>query len=222
MTIGSLRITPAYAGKRKKPLDKRYTLWDHPRLRGEKFITYPFCLYLRGSPPLTRGKEPTIFGVQTDQRITPAYAGKRILNRSKLTIIKDHPRLRGEKFSIRTFNLCLMGSPPLTRGKAPRDNLNKTLAGITPAYAGKRFFLRPLLFLEEDHPRLRGEKVAFIVICFVIQGSPPLTRGKVMIPFLISCTARITPAYAGKRLDKKIRDLTFEDHPRLRGEKFRR
>ena len=40
-----------------------------------------------------------------------------------------------------------------------------------------------------------------------------------MIPFLISCTARITPAYAGKRLDKKIRDLTFEDHPRLRGEK---
>ena len=180
------------------------------------------CASDLGSPPLTRGKELDAGDAAQKKRITPAYAGKSLVEAMKAGNLKDHPRLRGEKFSIRTFNLCLMGSPPLTRGKAPRDNLNKTLAGITPAYAGKRFFLRPLLFLEEDHPRLRGEKVAFIVICFVIQGSPPLTRGKVMIPFLISCTARITPAYAGKRLDKKIRDLTFEDHPRLRGEKFRR
>ena len=199
MTIGSLRITPAYAGKRKKPLDKRYTLWDHPRLRGEKFITYPFCLYLRGSPPLTRGKEPTIFGVQTDQRITPAYAGKRILNRSKLTIIKDHPRLRGEKFSIRTFNLCLMGSPPLTRGKVLFGTSFPQWLGITPAYAGKRHLGSFVDLLSKDHPRLRGEKWLKLLTWKIVVGSPPLTRGKVLLLWLAGFIGGITPAYAGKR-----------------------
>ena len=34
---GSGRITPAYAGKSKFIFDSKVSLWDHPRLCGEKF-----------------------------------------------------------------------------------------------------------------------------------------------------------------------------------------
>ena len=50
--------------------------------------------------------------------ITPAYAGKRELVDTDSTSGKDHPRLRGEK-SARAVSRCVVvGSPPLTRGKA--------------------------------------------------------------------------------------------------------
>ena len=51
------------------------------------------------------------------------------------------------------------------------------------------------------------------------KGSPPLTRGKGRSPLFSAASARITPAYAGKRwLDALPQELS-EDHPRLRGEK---
>ena len=71
------RITPAYAGKRYTPKQKKRCCQDHPRLCGEK------CLV---------GRCPFVH-----DRITPAYAGKS----RKWTEIQlhtwDHPRLCGEK-----------------------------------------------------------------------------------------------------------------------------
>ena len=44
-----------------------------------------------------RGKDKNDdFGVQ-QIGITPAYAGKRIFNKTDLAAVKDHPRLCGEK-----------------------------------------------------------------------------------------------------------------------------
>ena len=34
--VSNRRITPAYAGKRRRMGYKKYQLWDHPRLCGEK------------------------------------------------------------------------------------------------------------------------------------------------------------------------------------------
>ena len=51
------------------------------------------------------------------------------------------------------------------------------------------------------------------------QGSPPLTRGKVIYPACIVDSARITPAYAGKRISYSLPPTSRRDHPRLRGEK---
>ena len=71
---------------------------------------------------------------------------------------RDHPRLRGEKCQAAGFDQRIPGSPPLTRGKVDDfDGFNR-LVGITPAYAGKRRFVRPIAHLNQDHPRLRGEK----------------------------------------------------------------
>ncbi|KXB34645.1 hypothetical protein HMPREF3187_01272 [Aerococcus christensenii] len=72
--------------------------------------------------------------------------------------------------------------------------------GITPAYAGKRLFLRLFKFSFWDHPRIRGKKAATDRLTKISKGSPPHTREKGIRHGLITQFRRITPAYAGKRL----------------------
>ena len=70
-------ITPAYAGKSEADVQ--------------------FLFHSLGSPPPMRGKAIDFsFGVVED-RITPAYAGKRSLFDFGGDRFKDHPRLCGEK-----------------------------------------------------------------------------------------------------------------------------
>ena len=64
------------------------------------------------------------------------------------------------------------------RGKVDSPHIKITNAGITPAYAGKREFKNAAAGMDEDHPRLCGEKqLCQLFLCFV-QGSPPPMRGK--------------------------------------------
>ena len=95
--VQHIRITPAYAGKRKLSVLGDQCCQDHPRLCGEKspyvlredlpdgitpayagksFMDNMVNAVKRGSPPPMRGKDvPRIVHV-SNQRITPAYAGK--------------------------------------------------------------------------------------------------------------------------------------------------
>ena len=141
------RITPAYAGKSELAETERGENGDHPRLRGEKGALSSPCEMYRGSPPLTRGKDIYDDSVIRDSRITPAYAGKRQEGTQKITEALDHPRLRGEKSSMFFERTPAAGSPPLTRGKAPKSPTYPEILGITPAYAGKSaiFFSAPPL-----------------------------------------------------------------------------
>ena len=70
--------------------------------------------------------------------ITPAYAGKRFTNPSVVMIIKDHPRLCGEKPVDHGDSVHSRGSPPPMRGKGSRRKIRTRSKRITPAYAGKR------------------------------------------------------------------------------------
>ena len=154
----TMRITPAYAGKRstRQPIESQRE--DHPRLRGEKCVQTNVIAVERGSPPLTRGKE----------KYHPSYEFH----------LMDHPRLRGEKCF---WCFCLdrvVGSPPLTRGKVKRAHDSLFDLGITPAYAGKRRNVRNARLNSRDHPRLRGEKGVNLIRQSIRPGSPPLTRGK--------------------------------------------
>ena len=112
------RITPAYAGKsglKGKPLLARE---DHPRLCGEKFRHARWNASGRGSPPPMRGKAFSINCRKLDTRITPAYAGKRILYQWSWLFGQDHPRLCGEKGILLDKRAGIQGSPPPMRGKA--------------------------------------------------------------------------------------------------------
>ena len=70
-------------------------------------------------------------------RITPAYAGKSLKLQLTFGIVRDHPRLCGEKgLSVILFNSS-SGSPPPMRGKALDSVALFWITRITPAYAGK-------------------------------------------------------------------------------------
>ena len=173
-----------------------------------------------GSPPLTRGKVSTYSGRKDSSRITPAYAGKSERRTISPFMMRDHPRLRGEKQSLRTFKSESEGSPPLTRGKEAQPTGNMSNLRITPAYAGKRGDLMITQAHPEDHPRLRGEKRLVYWGCYSKKGSPPLTRGKACDADWLRAVSGITPAYAGKRRLRQPHRCRKEDHPRLRGEKL--
>ena len=84
-----------------------------------------------------RGKAQRAFhGIMTI-RITPAYAGKRSGNHADQVGNRDHPRLCGEKPSIRLYPKSSLGSPPPMRGKGKAFLAVGVLWRITPAYAGK-------------------------------------------------------------------------------------
>lgn len=72
------RITPAQAGKSVAPRQKRSALWDHPRVGGEKGTRRSHGMAVPGSPPRGRGKATGIEVPVSAERITPAWAGKRL------------------------------------------------------------------------------------------------------------------------------------------------
>ena len=74
--------------------------------------------------------------------ITPAYAGKRFATVKLLPVLRDHPRLCGEKGKNVTMIGENAGSPPPMRGKGNGTHLTMSCCW--------------------DHPRLCGEKLSCI------------------------------------------------------------
>ena len=93
------RITPAWAGKRPQAACLVLTSEDHPRVGGEKFRFPDRLPPLQGSPPRGRGKDLEKCYLSSHLRITPAWAGKRILEANKPYMVRDHPRVGGEKIT---------------------------------------------------------------------------------------------------------------------------
>ena len=145
-----------------------------------------------------RGKATLSESSAADKRITPAYAGKRDNRYKHNHDPQDHPRLCGEKAVFILRHHDFLGSPPPMRGKALPEQIDPWYCGITPAYAGKRYKIILYTPVQEDHPRLCGEKVTADIVGLKVRGSPPPMRGKVLNFSVADFPFGITPAYAGK------------------------
>ena len=111
-----------------------------------------------GSPPRGRGKVTRLYALADLEGITPAWAGKSTSYGLISGLVKDHPRVGGEKTRSRTLFHVRPGSPPRGRGK-DQDTILAILKGrITPAWAGKRLVQCSSAVLQWDHPRVGGEK----------------------------------------------------------------
>ena len=105
-----------------------------------------------------RGKGITVVVDGGRAGITPAYAGKsRSVSRTP-TVVRDHPRVCGEKKLMALVLRAVLGSPPHMRGKAQEWMKEGKAERITPAYAGKRNAQRLGASGSRDHPRVCGEK----------------------------------------------------------------
>ena len=72
-------ITPARAGKRFQFVLRLHAPGDYPRVCGEKDKAAEKAQHLRGSPPRMQGKVYFLQQGDFTIRITPACAGKRIM-----------------------------------------------------------------------------------------------------------------------------------------------
>ena len=195
------RSTPAHAGKSHCSRRRATALRDHPRACGEKpRVSSPIGRQM-GSPPRMRGKGEVEAGKESVDRITPAYAGKRGRCPRPAGRRWDHPRVCGEKW-FRDQNVDNpAGSPPRMRGKVGHALASSSILGITPAYAGKSCPHSAIHLVFRDHPRVCGEKERWQGIWNSGVGSPPRMRGKGNVSHYHEQEPRITPAYAGKRMD---------------------
>ena len=137
-------------------------------------------------------------------------------------MIGDHPRVGGEKFCNSELFTFLLGSPPRGRGKALTRPRRPRLAGITPAWAGKRPCQERPVEGRWDHPRVGGEKRRLSECAQWAEGSPPRGRGKGITARPKGLSGRITPAWAGKRAAGSLKITPERDHPRVGGEKLHR
>ena len=137
-------ITPAYAGKRIYVTSGQERDRDHPRVCGEKVLLYTARKSWTGSPPRMRGKDTFCIRRTHDNRITPAYAGKRAILSAVSSTLGDHPRVCGEKGNFIGGIVNTWGSPPRMRGKGRNGQRRGAEERITPAYAGKRRKQQPM------------------------------------------------------------------------------
>ena len=133
------RITPAYAGKSMNKQKPDIRQQDHPRLCGEKRKRLASRQLDAGSPPPMRGKGYRRGSADPVLGITPAYAGKSCVSYE--------------------YGFKIRGSPPPMRGKVFGCLWLGKTRRITPAYAGKSHSLFHSPEMEQDHPRLCGEKL---------------------------------------------------------------
>ena len=151
-------ITPAWAGKRNRPLSCPHGTGDHPRVGGEKKSQSTRKVKQQGSPPRGRGKVSERPTRANYARITPAWAGKSRSILESVLVFRDHPRVGGEKKSQSTRKVKQQGSPPRGRGKVSERPTRANYARITPAWAGKSRSILESVLVFRDHPRVGGEK----------------------------------------------------------------
>ena len=211
-------ITPAGAGKTRRCCAHRPKFQDHPRRCGENGLDRRRDPSGIGSPPQVRGKLLEKIGIEKENGITPAGAGKTARKVHGTSCIKDHPRRCGENARTAQDMRLWTGSPPQVRGKPPRCRRKSPMTRITPAGAGKTVVIRRRFALAWDHPRRCGENEMQVITARVSEGSPPQVRGKQAAESCQAAMLRITPAGAGKTFRIPLAVRPSKDHPRRCGE----
>ena len=155
-----------------------------------------------GSPPQVRGKPSCRQVRHIYFRITPAGAGKTFIRWGLRHTIRDHPRRCGENSAQNRNQPSKTGSPPQVRGKRGLAAEPATVCGITPAGAGKTIRSVYVGNCALDHPRRCGENCLNAAWSKARKGSPPQVRGKRHVLLDGEEVGRITPAGAGKTIQK--------------------
>ena len=153
-------------------------------------------------------------------RIIPAYAGSTPAPSCGAASRRDHPRIRGEHGAAQDARDGREGSSPHTRGARVHVFDDGICRGIIPAYAGSTKVRIKQFRVCGDHPRIRGEHVAWHLQESSQLGSSPHTRGALPRGRDPHFRRGIIPAYAGSTPSSPARSRKRKDHPRIRGEHF--
>ena len=130
------RIIPAYAGSTRRAICGMHSRRDHPRIRGEHAQRHDPKGDFTGSSPHTRGARVVCHEMPLGPGIIPAYAGSTLSPFRRAGSCQDHPRIRGEHYTLASSFPPDGGSSPHTRGARRADPRQDSENRIIPAYAG--------------------------------------------------------------------------------------
>ena len=212
------RLIPAHAGKTGCESVLRGAHEAHPRSRGENATNEDPASAYSGSSPLTRGKRSRVPSRFPRPRLIPAHAGKTYLLHRLLSLVRAHPRSRGENRPIPRAAPWTTGSSPLTRGKRVEELETDAHRRLIPAHAGKTTDAISRMYHAGAHPRSRGENLVATAAVDAVCGSSPLTRGKRDQRRPRQRLLRLIPAHAGKTAESGCDQRSTAAHPRSRGE----
>ena len=123
----------------------------------------------------------------------------------------------GKNGRIRQRSFFFRGSPPRVREKRLVDPLQYEMSRITPACAGKTYWLISYRLFFKDHPRVCGKNRCLRRERVCRLGSPPRVREKLKTCEINITCRGITPACAGKTLSQSKSHKSAWDHPRVCG-----
>ena len=165
-----------------------------------------------------RGKRLGYISLIFNLRNIPAYAGKTHEWCEPGQYREEHPRVCGENIFSPLSHAPLMGTSPRMRGKQEYYPHKPGWYRNIPAYAGKtrRGFHRGQWCKE--HPRVCGENARNGMSLFVVAGTSPRMRGKLIPRQSWRRPRGNIPAYAGKTMGSQLMRGTGPEHPRVCGE----
>ena len=134
----SIGIIPAYAGSTRRRRRSASSSRDHPRIRGEHPAHYVLAFRHAGSSPHTRGAQGIGEICTKLGRIIPAYAGSTRSAPILMTLLSDHPRIRGEHGRAPSEKMRFLGSSPHTRGALSVSPGGALSCGSSPHTRGAR------------------------------------------------------------------------------------
>ena len=215
-------IIPACAGSTHHVRAAHVSLRDHPRVRGEHCSMLRAWGSTRGSSPRARGAQAVIVPPDLRQGIIPACAGSTTPAPGAAAPDGDHPRVRGEHPSTTRARWLITGSSPRARGARRLLPVRRQRMGIIPACAGSTGWHGYAADRDRDHPRVRGEHTRRVKIRPMGRGSSPRARGAHPVHPVRLAPPGIIPACAGSTQSHPSPTYRGRDHPRVRGEHYRR
>ena len=189
-------------------------------MRGENRLLRFVRTRSLGSSPHARGKLSDYLFLFNANGLIPACAGKTYVAKHLARAVWAHPRMRGENLQGDKNYIGGWGSSPHARGKPVSKPPACACFRLIPACAGKTGHHRAATQPAGAHPRMRGENNLCVTTIFIIGGSSPHARGKLVGVARPRHAVGLIPACAGKTLDMSGNIRGFRAHPRMRGENY--
>ena len=194
----------------------------HPRSRGDHPPPGGHPVAHRGSSPLARGPLADFKQSLAPVGLIPARAGTTRAWIRGMTILRAHPRSRGDHAGRGVRCLPPWGSSPLARGPLICRRGLDARQGLIPARAGTTFSSRSSFTPPKAHPRSRGDHRPPTDTPGYPAGSSPLARGPPRVSRILAACPGLIPARAGTTNSVGFSTKVSGAHPRSRGDHLRR
>ncbi|TCS39009.1 hypothetical protein BCF53_11355 [Reinekea marinisedimentorum] len=196
------RFIPASAGNGPRMPPAAAGRLVHPRVCGERHLTWSVIVPNDGSSPRLRGTVLQCNRINLGSRFIPASAGNGASFIACARAISVHPRVCEERPQSFALIQQKCGSSPRLRGTGMAPNPASKLCRFIPASAGNGITSRIQKHGLTVHPRVCGERSSLSAHSTNSSGSSPRLRGTELVAPGSNDLPRFIPASAGNGIPK--------------------